>query len=128
MSKYDRLGEFLRKQSVERVPMSFADIERITATTLPASAHKHRPWWSNNPTNSVMTRVWLDAGFESEQVDMAKQKLVFRRIAAPSGKPERPDVIHPAYGALKGMVRIMPATDLTVPADPDWAKSFDERR
>jgi hypothetical protein len=128
MSKYDRLGDFLRKQSVERIPLSFADIERITDATLPASAHKHRPWWSNNPTNSVMTRVWLDAGFESEQVDMAGRKLVFKRVAVTPAKPERPNVIHPAYGALKGMVRIMPATDLTAPADPDWGKTLDERR
>ena len=128
MSKYDRLGEFLQKQNVERVPMSFADIERLTEVTLPKSAHKHRPWWSNNPHNSVMTRVWLKAGFESEQVDMARQTLVSRRVAAAPAKPERESVIHPAYGALKGMVRIMPTTDLTAPADPDWGKSPDERR
>lgn len=125
MSRYDGLAVFLRAQSAERVPMTFAEIERVTKAKLPASAHKHRPWWSNNPTNSVMTRVWLDAGFKSEQVDMAGQKLVFRRVtngkppAAPAG--ERPKTIHPLYGALKGMVRIMPGTDLTAPADPEWA-------
>lgn len=128
MSKYARLGEFLKKQEVERVPLSFADIEEITDAKLPASAHKHRPWWSNNSTNSVMTRVWLEAGFESEQVDMAGQTLVFKRVTTTPARPARPNVIHPAYGALKGMVRIMPATDLTAPADPDWGKTRDERR
>ena len=128
MSKYDRLGEFLQKQSLERVPMSFADIERLTGVALPMSAHKHRPWWSNNPNNSVMTRVWLKAGFESEQVDMAKQTLVFRRVSAAPAKPQSESFIHPAYGALKGMVRIMPGTDLAAPADPDWGSSLDERR
>ena len=71
MSKYDALGAFLRNQRNDRVPMSFADVERITGGKLPPSASKHRPWWSNNPDNSVMTRVWLEAGFESEQVDLA---------------------------------------------------------
>ncbi|WP_371419811.1 hypothetical protein [Tardiphaga sp.] len=129
MSKYDRLGEFLRKQSVERVPMSFADIERITAATLPASAHKHRPWWSNNPTNSVMTRVWLDAGFESEQVDMTGQRLVFRRVTNPASKlKELSRAVsegasnHPLHGALKGMTKVAPGVDLTKPADPSWAE------
>ncbi len=28
---------------------------------------------------------------------------------------------HPAYGFMKGLVRIMPGTDLTQPADPGWA-------
>jgi hypothetical protein len=28
---------------------------------------------------------------------------------------------HPMFGALKGLVRIAPGTDITAPADPDWA-------
>ncbi|CAN5163021.1 hypothetical protein BH10PSE10_BH10PSE10_21860 [soil metagenome] len=124
MSKYDRLGDFLRIQSHERVPMSFADVERITQAKLPPSAHKHRPWWSNNPTNSVLTRVWLDAGFESEQVDMTGQKLVFRRVSKPApdtpsgGEPSG----HPLFGALKGTITIAPNVDLTKPADPAWGE------
>src|SRR5882757_7476799 len=89
MSKYDALGAFLKNQQSDRVPMSFAEIERVTGARLPPSAAKHRPWWSNNPDNSVMTRVWLDAGFESEQVDMAGRKLVFRRVRKPRDTPGR---------------------------------------
>ena len=29
---------------------------------------------------------------------------------------------HPAFGALKGTVRIAPGVDLTEPAEPDWEK------
>ncbi|HEY0236023.1 MAG TPA: hypothetical protein VGC86_13360 [Afipia sp.] len=124
MSKYDRLGSFLQTQNRERVPMSFADIERITQTKLPPSAHRHRPWWSNNPTNSVLTRVWLDAGFESEQVDMTGQKLVFRRVTArmPAKPPDGGASGHPLFGALKGTIRIAPDADLTEPADPAWGE------
>src|SRR5258708_34070242 len=83
VSKYEPVGGYLKSQRGDRVPMSFADVERVTRTKLPASAHKHRPWWSNNPSNSVITRVWLEAGFESEQVDMARRKLVFGRGRKP---------------------------------------------
>jgi hypothetical protein len=69
--------------------MSFADVERVTGEKLPPSAAKHRPWWSNNPNNNVLTRVWLDAGFESEQVDMAGRKLIFRRVRKPVDSPGR---------------------------------------
>ena len=31
----------------------------------------------------MLTKVWLEAGFKSEQVDMAKHKLVFRRVRQP---------------------------------------------
>jgi hypothetical protein len=127
MSKYDALGAFLKDQSSDRVPMSFADVERVTGRKLPPSAAKHRPWWSNNPDNSVMTRVWLDAGFESEQVDMAGRKLVFRRVRKtvdlPNGEIGGPaGKYHPLFGALKGSVRIASGTDLAQPADPDWGK------
>jgi len=85
MAKYEALGEFLKRQREERVSMSFAEIERIIAAKLPPSARKHRPWWSNNPTNSVITKVWLDAGFESTEVDMAGRRLVFRRVSRRGG-------------------------------------------
>jgi hypothetical protein len=130
MSKYSALGDYLKRQRAERIPITFGEIERITGVKLPASAQKHRPWWSNNPRNSVMTKVWLDAGFESEQVDMPARKLVFRRVrgprdtgeGAPSGS-EKP--FHPLYGAMQGLIRIMPGTDLTQPADPEWADRLD---
>lgn len=127
MSKYEPLGEYLKKQSKEQVPMTFAEIERVTGTRLPPSAIKHRPWWSNNPRNSVMTKIWLDAGYESEQVDMAARKLVFRRMRGPTKDVPlaTEKQIHPLYGAMKGLIRIMPGTDLTQPADPEWAARLD---
>ncbi len=127
MSKYSALGDYLKRQPRDAVPMTFGEIEKIIGAKLPASAHKHRPWWSNNPDNSVMTKVWLDAGFQSEQVDVPARKLVFRRVrrlpAAVQSGDEKP--IHPAYGFMKGLVRIMPGTDLTQPADPEWADRLD---
>ena len=130
MSKYSALGDYLKHQRRDVVPITFAEIEKITGTKLPASANKHRPWWSNNPDNSVMTKVWLEAGFATEQVDMPARKLVFRRVrkqnevdgVAQSGG-EKP--FHPLYGAMQGLIRIMPGTDLTQPADPEWADRLD---
>ena len=129
MAKYSALGDYLKRQHREMVPLTFGEIEKITGTKLPPSARKHRPWWSNNPHNSVMTKVWLDAGFESEQVDMQSRKLVFRRRHKPNASErlesggEKP--FHPLCGLMAGLVRIMPGTDLTQPADPDWAARLD---
>jgi len=137
MGKYEALGQFLRKQRGREIPMTFAQIERVTGTKLPPSAHKHRPWWSNNSRNSVMTKVWLDAGFRTEQVDMEAGKLVFRRVrkAEPIGhedssKPRghSAENRHPLFGAMKGLVQIMPGTDLTEPADPSWGDVWDEAK
>lgn len=125
MGKYERLSSFLRHQSMKEIPMTFNEIENIIGAPLPASARAHRAWWSNNPSNSVITREWLTAGFVSEQVDMAAERLVFRRRergerSKEARKPIGARPRHPLFGSLKGMIRIAPGTDLTKPAEPEW--------
>jgi hypothetical protein len=137
MGKYEKLGAFLQKQRTREVPLTFGEIEKITGAKLPPKAQHHRAWWSNNAGNNVMTRVWLNAGFESAQVDMAARKLVFRRIAkagaaggfaeaAPTPYATR-DGRHPLCGALKDITFVPPGVDLTEPADPEWADLLDKK-
>jgi hypothetical protein len=129
LGKYEPLTEFLKKQSAREVRMSFAQVERVIGEKLPASAQHHRAWWSNNPNNSVMTKAWLEAGFRSEQVDMEGRTLTFRRadpeaagkaalVSDPIGTSKR----HPLIGWMKGTITIMPGTDLTQPAMPEWGE------
>jgi hypothetical protein len=133
MGKYDSLGAFLRSQKNASVRLTFSEVERIIGHRLPRSS-RYPAWWSNNPSNNVMTKVWLEAGFKTEQVDIEARKLIFRRkgedrtLGAQNPKSARSGTAkdHPLYGALKGTVRIMPGTDLTEPADPDWGKVYDE--
>lgn len=125
MGKYEPLGEFLRGQRTQEVPLSFSEIEKITGTKLPPKAQHHRAWWSNNPSNNVMTKVWLDAGYESTQVDISARKLVFRRIKKGGAPTPRKSEHHPIFGALKGSVHIPEGVDLTEPADPDWGKVYE---
>ncbi len=129
--KYEPLTTFLRAQGVAFVRMSFAEIERVIGSKLPPSAAAHRAWWSNNPLNNVMTKAWLAAGYESEQVDLNARKLVFRRVApagAVSGVPVGAKATDKLalFGCLKGTVVV--TGDLTEPADPDWATRLDDER
>ncbi|WP_426437977.1 DUF7662 domain-containing protein [Bradyrhizobium genosp. P] len=130
MGKYSRLGEFLRAQRNLEIPMTFGEIERVIGGKLPPNSPQYPAWWSNNPTNNVMTKVWLAAGFRTEQVDTKAGKLVFRRVEQNSSATTSPPRVkksgrHPLFGALKGTVRIAPGTDLTKPADPDWGKAYE---
>ncbi|HEX3810672.1 MAG TPA: hypothetical protein VHW02_13340 [Rhizomicrobium sp.] len=132
MSKYDDLGAFLAKKGFAEIPMTFAEIEQVTGQKLPPKAQHHRAWWSNNPSNNVMTKIWLKAGYQTERVDMSARKLVFKR-AAKSGMGEAPRGFEgaenagekkprrsPLFGALKGTFTIEPGWDLTRPAlDPE---------
>jgi hypothetical protein len=127
-SKYQPLTTHLRAQRGARVAMSFAEIERVLGTKLPPSASSHRAWWSNNPTNNVMTKAWLEAGFQSEQVDLGGRKLVFKRAASPShsgfAESAKSDYVAPGKLGLFGWLRgtVVSSGDLTEPADPDWAR------
>lgn len=135
MSKYDGLGDFLRTRGFREIPMSFAEIERVTGAKLPPKAQHHPAWWSNNPSNNVMTKIWLAAGYRTAQVDIAGRKLVFRRDpdAAATHKPcatgmadsprdyqspshTSPKSAHPLIGVLRGTFSIQSGYDVTAPA------------
>lgn len=93
MSKYEPLQRWLRGQKGSRIAITFAEIETIIGCPLPPSK-ANRAWWSNNPSNNVMTKEWLAAGYETEQVDIGSEKLVFRKIgssrpAMPTSGPQR---------------------------------------
>ncbi len=125
MSKYTPLKTFLAARMANEVPMTFDEIERIIGQSLPPAAFKHRPWWSNNPTNNVMTRAWLDAGYKTERVDMAARRLTFIRAAkqtpplvAPSHEPE--GMLARLRRRLAGSVTIPAGVDLTAPTGEVW--------
>ena len=124
-SKYQPLTRHLSAQRGGRVSMSFAEIERVLGAKLPASANTHRAWWSNNPRNNVMTKAWLDAGFQSEQVDIDGKKLVFSRKAPQAVQTSGEANIDKlsVFGCLRGTV--VYTGDLTEPADPDWARRLE---
>ncbi len=132
MGKYAPLRSFLQKRGTDVVPMTFAEIERVLGFRLPNSKN-YPAWWSNNPTNNVMTSEWLAAGYKTEQVDIEKGRLVFRKSAdnvAPviekAAGADKQRRRHPAFGALKDVTWIAPGVDLTEPADPEWADLIED--
>ena len=119
MAKYEPLKAFLAGRTTSEVPMTFQEIEQLIGARLPPVAFKHRAWWSNNPSNSVITHAWLEAGFKTERVDMGGQKLIFRRTdakaeAAPNGWLGR------LRAKLGGTVQVAPGWDLTAPTGEVW--------
>lgn len=129
MGKYSPLREFLAKQGKELVPMSFEEIERVLGESLPASK-QYPAWWSNNPGNNVMTKEWIAAGYQTESVDIAGEKLVFRKIKKPnpahsslSSAPATSSRL-PFFGFMKGKLTIEPGYDITKPIDVDWEEPY----
>ena len=127
MGKYTPLKSFLLERHTDEVPMTFKEIETLIGGELPPVAFRHRAWWSNNASNNVMTRAWLEAGYKTEKVDMADEKLVFVRAHSHEGQPPVPPRAAPAKGflarlqeRLAGTVTIPPGVDITAPLDEKW--------
>lgn len=152
MSKYQALNRFFQAQVSDFLRMTFAEVEKEAGFKLPASSRLHQAWWANDRARHVQAKAWLDAGYESEQVDMKEGRLVFRRVPAerisPLGKPggmsdparefkgmentEKKTGSHPLIGSMKGTFWIDPNWDLTKSAlDPEeleeWEARLDEK-
>jgi hypothetical protein len=112
MTKYDPLTRHLATRKVATVPMSFPELERLLGFALPPSARKHRAWWSNNPTSSVVTKAWLAAGYQSRHVDLEAERLVFVKLNAVEKNPGT-QADHPLLGWAHGSVKIAAGVDLT---------------
>ncbi len=130
MTKYEPLEHFLKGRPETEVPMKFSEIEAIIEAKLPASK-QYPAWWSNNPSNNVMTQSWLRAGFQTERVDIARERLVFRRIRQQRGvQPARtPDASPDQNGAdlfdrirkrFAGVISIPAGVDITEPSGDVW--------
>jgi transcriptional regulator with XRE-family HTH domain len=88
MSKYDPLTDYLGRQKMPEIPLRFSEIEAIVGGSLPPSAHTHRAWWSNNPSNNVMTKAWLAAGYRTANVDLRQRTVTFQRACAAPAQTE----------------------------------------
>jgi hypothetical protein len=119
MSKYESLAKFLASSNASELVMTFTQLEQILGAPLPTSARTHRPWWANSAHGHVQSKGWLDAGYESQQVDLQGEKLTFKKIesnpATPSAAAQSKSGRHPLIGWAVGTVKILPGVDLTTP-------------
>ncbi len=90
--------------------MTFKEIEQIIHGGLPPSAWEYRPWWSNNKSNTAARNGWLNAGWETTQVDMAKGELIFicsdSKIKSISEESQLESLIH-HVGGKENLVAIL---------------------
>jgi len=75
--RYKPLYDYLKQQGGQFVEMGFSQIEEILGFKLPASARKHRAFWSNNVHNAAITYWWLKAGYIATDIDWSGERLIF---------------------------------------------------
>lgn len=75
--KYLPLSQHLHDRDDTPLTLSFTDIEHLLGFALPASAKKHRAWWSNSPTGHSQAAAWLNAGWKVTGV--TRSTVTFQR-------------------------------------------------
>lgn len=134
MSKYESFKKFLMVSAKDSLRMSFGEIEQVLGFPLPASK-QYQAWWSNNPTNNVMTRAWLDAGYRTSNVDVEGERITFIKVSSAEGAARKGSSASstpngPAKGSPWGVwansVKLVSDFDYTAPADPEWKKVYED--
>jgi hypothetical protein len=80
-SKYTNLAEFLIKREVNKLTLSFAEVEGVLGFPLPPSAKKYRAWWANDSSHSHARNGWLSAGWRVVKVSREDEVVQFQRVA-----------------------------------------------
>lgn len=132
MSKYKPLERYLRTAGRARLPLTFAQIEKIVGGPLPASARRYPAWWSNNEGTHVQAQAWLESGYKTYQVDIEAEKLIFVSDDSSSSGSASGVVRNAArplrslFGSMKGTTIVTPGVDLTQPTAPEWGERDDQ--
>jgi hypothetical protein len=82
MDKYYALTAFLQHQLSDAVTLTFDELQDQgkVGIALPESAWRYRQWWENqSKPDARQCGAWLDAGWEVAHVDLAAERVTFRR-------------------------------------------------
>jgi hypothetical protein len=77
MAKYDPLRDYLLRQRLQEIILTFREVESILGDRLPAYASKPQ-WWANiaNPKHGrVQREAWRAAGYDAFLLPPSKVKF-----------------------------------------------------
>ena len=99
--KYRRLYAHLCGLHFHAWRVSFVEVEAVLGFQLPVSARMHRPWWANQSRGNGHSHAlaWTTAGWETAQVDMAAETLLFRRKGSTPERRAALDEFWPVHSA-----------------------------
>ncbi len=80
LRKYRPLQFHLERRNGRPEMLTFEDIEQIIGKSLPASATKHRSFWSNdNREEGGAAHAWTRAGYRVAYLDREQKVVRFER-------------------------------------------------
>lgn len=84
--RYRLLSEYLYNSNLDRLRLSFSEIERILGFSLPESAYTHKASWANTKTHSI-AQSWLVVNYKTSLVDLDNKIIEFEKIPAYMPQP-----------------------------------------
>lgn len=111
-SKYQPLGDFLAARDTSPWRATFSEIEAVLGKELPPSARMYPAWWSNNDRSHSQAKAWIDAGWETANVDHHGETVEFHRVgsAAPPAPRRAPRPSPPTSRPPRSDPQHFPAT------------------
>lgn len=82
-SRYAPLALWLQKQvedGLDRVVLTFEQVEKIIEDKLPPTARQHRTWWANDSVGHTQSQQWLDVGWRVSNVNISEERVIFSQI------------------------------------------------
>jgi DNA-binding transcriptional regulator YiaG len=78
-SKYQPLQDYLSQSQRSPITLTFADIETLLGSNLPASARTNRAWWSNRSKGALQAAAWIQAGYTVKDLDLPTEHVTFHK-------------------------------------------------
>jgi hypothetical protein len=119
MGKYAPIADFLVDQSADRVRLNFEALERLLGAPLPKSADEYQAWWANDASHS-QAKAWLEAGWQTENLNLVGRTVEFVRVGGRSGRDSTGGRHGDPWGALAGTVTVHDTAALLMPTDEVW--------
>lgn len=76
--RYRALSAYLKNSNLDRIKMSFSEIENIIGFSLSPSAYKNRANWANSTSQSLACS-WLKVGYKTVEVNITAMYVVFEK-------------------------------------------------
>ena len=82
ISKWAGLESHLKVRAAltNLVTLKFAMIDGLIGSNLPMAAYKDPAWWSN-ASSSLHAKVWLDSGWEVQEVNFKEGTVTFKKAS-----------------------------------------------
>ncbi len=104
-SKYSSLYLYLERCGVEKLVLTFSEIEALLDAELPATARRQRGWWSNRGSGGVQAAAWMGAGYHVVSLDLAAETITFARPQLVYHVVQEDDVVLWSAELVKGLRR-----------------------